>query len=76
VGAASYLILFQASTWFTELVSAGKYPDYKVYQKRVGKFLPKLGAVPMEWDSSAGREGAIATHEKDAVKARERYNLR
>jgi len=38
----SYLILFQASTWFTELVTAGKYPEYKEYQHRVGKFLPKV----------------------------------
>jgi hypothetical protein len=42
VGAASYLILFQASTWFTELITARKYPEYKEYQQRVGKFLPKL----------------------------------
>jgi hypothetical protein len=28
-GAMSYLILFQASTWFTELVTSGKYPEYK-----------------------------------------------
>lgn len=42
VGAISYLILFQSSTWFTELVTAGKYPEYKEYQQRVGKFLPKL----------------------------------
>ena len=41
-GAISYLILFQASTWFTELITAGKYPQYKEYQQRVGKFLPKL----------------------------------
>jgi steroid 5-alpha reductase family enzyme len=41
-GAFSYLILFQSSTWLTELLSAGKYPEYKVYQERVGKFLPKL----------------------------------
>ncbi|KKY20029.1 hypothetical protein UCRPC4_g04294 [Phaeomoniella chlamydospora] len=40
IGAVSYLILFQASTWFTESVSAKKYPDYKVYQKKVGMFLP------------------------------------
>ncbi|KAF1919232.1 hypothetical protein BDU57DRAFT_469069 [Ampelomyces quisqualis] len=40
-GAFGYLILFQASTWLTELLSAGKYPEYKVYQERVGKFLPK-----------------------------------
>ncbi|KAI9698294.1 MAG: hypothetical protein M1820_007564 [Bogoriella megaspora] len=42
VGVFGYLSLFQGSTWFTELVSAGKYPEYKQYQERVGKFLPKL----------------------------------
>lgn len=42
IGPMAYLLLFQASTWFTELISAGKYPEYKVYQQRVGKFLPKL----------------------------------
>ena len=41
-GAMSYLILFQGSTWLTELLSSGKYPEYKEYQARVGKFLPKL----------------------------------
>ncbi|KAI9822018.1 MAG: hypothetical protein M1832_003190 [Thelocarpon impressellum] len=41
-GAFSYLILFQGSTWFTELVSASKYPEYVEYQQRVGKFLPRL----------------------------------
>lgn len=48
VGALAYLILFQASTWFTELVSARKYPEYKDYQKLVGKFLPKrLGKLDL-----------------------------
>ena len=41
IGAVGYLILFQASTWFTELVTAKKYPDYKLYQTTVGKFYPK-----------------------------------
>ncbi len=41
-GAISYLFLFQASTWFTELISAQKYPDYADYQQRVGKFIPSL----------------------------------
>ena len=36
------LILFQSSTWLTEKLSAEKYPEYKIYQQRVGKFLPKL----------------------------------
>ena len=40
VGAISYLILFQASTWFTELITTKKYPEYKEYQQMVGKFLP------------------------------------
>jgi len=48
VGAASYLILFQSSTWLTEKISAGKYPEYKEYQQRVGKFLPKLSGHA--WD--------------------------
>ncbi|KAH7371637.1 hypothetical protein BKA66DRAFT_469164 [Pyrenochaeta sp. MPI-SDFR-AT-0127] len=52
-GAFSYLILFQASTWLTELLSAGKYADYKVYQERVGKFLPKAGTKSMELPHSA-----------------------
>lgn len=38
----SYLILFQASTWLTELITAKKYPDYQQYQARVGKFLPNI----------------------------------
>ncbi|CAG8961035.1 hypothetical protein HYFRA_00002575 [Hymenoscyphus fraxineus] len=41
-GAMCYLILFQASTWFTELITARKYPEYEEYQRRVGKFIPKL----------------------------------
>ncbi|KAH7082300.1 hypothetical protein FB567DRAFT_551269 [Paraphoma chrysanthemicola] len=48
VGAFGYLILFQASTWLTELLSSGKYPEYKVYQQRVGKFLPKANTKGME----------------------------
>jgi steroid 5-alpha reductase family enzyme len=47
-GAFSYLILFQSSTWLTELISAGKYPEYKVYQSRVGKFMPKAKRTSMD----------------------------
>ncbi|GME25207.1 hypothetical protein GTA08_BOTSDO03480 [Neofusicoccum parvum] len=41
-GALSYLLLFMGSTWLTELLTAGKYPEYKDYQNQVGKFLPNL----------------------------------
>lgn len=52
-GAFGYLILFQASTWLTELISAGKYPEYKVYQGRVGKFLPKANTKHMNAPQTA-----------------------
>ncbi len=42
IGAVAYLGLFQASTWFTELITSGKYPEYKEYQQRVGMFIPRL----------------------------------
>ncbi|KAF2802961.1 DUF1295-domain-containing protein [Mytilinidion resinicola] len=49
VGAIGYLVLFQASTWFTERITAKKYSDYKIYQKSVGKFLPG-------WNSKSGSQ--------------------
>jgi steroid 5-alpha reductase family enzyme len=44
VGAVSYLLLFQGSTWFTELITARKYPNYEEYQQRVGKFIPRFNS--------------------------------
>lgn len=43
VGPMLYLAVFQASTPITEYVSAGKYAEYKLYQERIGKFLPSFG---------------------------------
>lgn len=34
-------MIFQSSTWLTELITAGKYPEYADYQDAVGTFLPK-----------------------------------
>ena len=85
IGAIGYIALFQASTWFTELVSADKYPEYKEYQARVGKFLPRLSTEPMGgWEppvggaerKTLGGDDVDKEKEKDATKARERYNLR
>jgi steroid 5-alpha reductase family enzyme len=39
-GAAFLVMLFQGSTWLTELITAGKYPEYAQYQKKVGMFIP------------------------------------
>jgi steroid 5-alpha reductase family enzyme len=79
IGALGYLALFQGSTRFTEQISLGKYPEYKEYQDKVGKFLPKLSMEVPNWDaphkevvkgSADGEVGQVKT------KARERYNLR
>lgn len=41
-GVVGYVLVFQGSTPITEWISSGKYPEYKIYQERVGKFMPKL----------------------------------
>jgi steroid 5-alpha reductase family enzyme len=41
-GCLLLLILFQGSSDFSENISASKYPNYKEYQKTVGRFLPKM----------------------------------
>ena len=79
VGALGYLALFQGSTWFTEVISKGKYPEYKEYQARVGRFLPKLNSKPPNWDEpqkETVKGGADGETERMKTKARERYNLR
>ncbi|KAK7563684.1 hypothetical protein JOL62DRAFT_562212 [Phyllosticta paracitricarpa] len=45
LGALSYLMLFQGSTWLTELLTAGKYDEYPVYQEQVGRFFPKISVL-------------------------------
>lgn len=76
IGAASYLFLFQSSTWLTELLSSQKYPDYKLYQRDVGKFLPLPGATANFPDTPSHHANGSVQNEKDAAKARERYDLR
>ena len=38
------IILFKGSADFSEEISASKYPMYKEYQKKVGRFIPKFRA--------------------------------
>ncbi|KAL2752509.1 hypothetical protein ACRALDRAFT_2044308 [Sodiomyces alcalophilus JCM 7366] len=39
-GSVSLMLLFQGSTWLTEVISRGKYPEYKHYQANVAAFMP------------------------------------
>lgn len=34
------VLLFQGSTWLTELITSGKYHEYRDYQSKVGMFVP------------------------------------
>lgn len=47
-GAIGYLGVFAGSTPITEWISQGKYPEYKIYRERVGKFVPWL--LGKGWD--------------------------
>ena len=40
VGPSFLIMLFQGSTWLTELITAGKYSEYREYQGLVGMFVP------------------------------------
>ena len=41
-GCILLVILFKGSSDFSEEISAGKYPAYKEFQKKVGRFIPKF----------------------------------
>ncbi|KAF4121178.1 Protein of unknown function (DUF1295) [Geosmithia morbida] len=40
IGSGALMLLFQGSTWLTELITAQKYPEYKYYKSQVGMFVP------------------------------------
>jgi steroid 5-alpha reductase family enzyme len=65
IGAISYLGVFAGSTPLTEDISAGKYLEYRVYQERVGRFLPKV--FGKGWDEKEMEQGGGA-----AAKAKKR----
>lgn len=74
VGAIFYILLFQGSTWFTEMLTASKYPEYKEYQQRVARFIPRLTAnLPGDLDkqkaqAEAGTEASGGSKKKKARK--------
>ncbi|MBN2521715.1 MAG: DUF1295 domain-containing protein [Bacteroidales bacterium] len=41
-GSVLLVLLFFGSSSFSEKISAAKYPEYQKYQKRTGRFLPRL----------------------------------
>ena len=67
IGAIAYLGVFAGSTPLTERISKSKYPEYGLYQKRVGKFVPKL--FGKGWDEAEIEK--IAPKYVEKVKAKE-----
>lgn len=55
LGGANQFSWLKGSTWMTEGLSAGKYPEYKVYQKRVSRFLPLPPDETIPWKSDKGK---------------------
>ena len=65
LGAGMYSVLFLASTSLTESISASKYPEYTVYQKRVpGRIIPWFSRVM----SSSSHTGQVLTHKEHSQK--------
>lgn len=69
-GALSYLALFQGSTWLTELITAGKYPEYSEYQLRVGKFIPSPGTAMT--GSTTANDPSVSKERREAMRIENR----
>ncbi|KAF9963326.1 hypothetical protein BGZ65_004364 [Modicella reniformis] len=48
VGVVSLTLLFQVSTWLTELMTSQKYPSYKQYQKTTSRFIPMPAGTSLD----------------------------
>lgn len=51
-GCILLLLLFKGSSDFSEGITLGKYPDYIEYQKKTGRFVPKILPAPAEPETS------------------------
>lgn len=56
LGVLGYLLIFQGSTPLTESISASKYPEYREYQARVGRFIPRFSIEPRYKNSKKARK--------------------
>jgi steroid 5-alpha reductase family enzyme len=70
IGVLGLLGIFQGSTWLTEKLSAQKYPEYKEYQKRVGRFIPRLShELPGDAVDTGSSARPVTTVKADSKKA-------
>jgi steroid 5-alpha reductase family enzyme len=69
-GPIAYLSVFAGSIPLTEYISAGKYPEYKLYQQRVGRCLPSIFGKYWKED------GELSLKDKVDAEAAKRANKR
>ncbi|ORY98050.1 hypothetical protein BCR43DRAFT_457333 [Syncephalastrum racemosum] len=65
-GALFLTMLFQGSTWLTELISSEKYPAYRDYQKSVSRFVPWFPSRPKQQQQQKQQPRALAKKKKKA----------
>ncbi|PWY91056.1 DUF1295 domain protein [Aspergillus heteromorphus CBS 117.55] len=65
IGLLGYLLIFQGSTRLTESISASKYPEYREYQARVGRFIPRLSVKPKYKSSGKKKSRQPATEQTE-----------
>lgn len=63
LGVVGYLLIFQGSTRLTESISAAKYPEYREYQARVGRFIPRW-SVKSNQTKRGGKKAEKAIKDK------------
>lgn len=59
VPALALSVLFISSTFFTESISAAKYPEYSAYRSRVGMFWPIVTFYRSAWLTVTGGKAEI-----------------
>lgn len=64
LGIVGLMAIFQGSVRLTEGISSGKYPEYKEYQARVGRFIPRLSVAP-RYKGSKNKKKAVKSEATD-----------
>ncbi len=64
-GVIGLLLIFQGSVRLTEGISSSKYPEYREYQARVGRFIPRLSVAPKYKGKNKKKKKAVQSNPND-----------
>lgn len=71
LGILGYLLIFQGSTRLTEAISASKYPEYRDYQARVGRFIPRWSVEAKKGKKGLSKKSKARREEQDQKEVQE-----